>query len=56
MDKHSTWQVRQKILTHNYKETPTGSTPLGKHRRRLGYNTTDLKEIGWESLDWIHVM
>jgi hypothetical protein len=33
-----------------------GKRPLGRHRRRLEHNNImDLREIGWESVDWIHL-
>jgi hypothetical protein len=35
---------------------PEGKTPLGRPRRRWeDNNKMDLKEIGLESVDWIHV-
>jgi hypothetical protein len=37
-------------------EKPEGKIPLGKSRRRWGNNIkTDLKEIGWESVEWINL-
>jgi hypothetical protein len=33
---------------------PEGKRPLGRPRRRLVHNITiDLKEIGWDGMDWI---
>jgi hypothetical protein len=33
---------------------PEGERPLGKPRRRWVYNIKmDLREIGWEDVDWI---
>jgi hypothetical protein len=33
---------------------PEGKRPLGRPRRRwLDNNKTDLKEIGWDGMDWI---
>jgi hypothetical protein len=30
--------------------------PLGRHRGRWEYNTkTDLQEMGWVDMDWIHL-
>jgi hypothetical protein len=35
---------------------PEGKRPLGRPSRRWEHNsTTDLMEIGWEGVDWIHV-
>jgi hypothetical protein len=35
---------------------PKGKRPLGRHRRRWEYNIRmDLREIGWEVMDWIHL-
>jgi hypothetical protein len=35
---------------------PEGKKTLGKTRRRWDDNIeTNLKEIGWESVEWIHV-
>jgi len=35
---------------------PTGKRPLGKPRRRWEDNIRiDLREIGWEGVDWIHL-
>jgi hypothetical protein len=35
---------------------PDRKRPLGRYRHRLEYNIrVDLKEIGWESVDWIHL-
>jgi hypothetical protein len=33
---------------------PEGKRPLGRSRRRLVYNIkVDLREIGWDGMDWI---
>jgi hypothetical protein len=33
---------------------PEGKRPLGRHRRRwLNNNKMDLREIGWDGMDWI---
>jgi hypothetical protein len=35
---------------------PEGNTALGRPRRRwVGNITMDLGEIGWGSMDWIHL-
>jgi hypothetical protein len=36
--------------------TPDGKTPLGRPRRKWMDNTKmDLREIGWDGVDWIHM-
>jgi hypothetical protein len=36
---------------------PEGKGPLGRSRRRWESNITkDLREIGWENVDWIHLV
>jgi len=36
---------------------PEGKRPLGRSRRRLEeYIRMDLKAIGWEGMDWIHLV
>jgi len=36
---------------------PEGKRPLGRHRRRWEDNVRlDLREIGWEDLDWMHLV
>jgi hypothetical protein len=36
--------------------TPGGGRPLGRPRRRWEDNIkTDLREIGWRGMDWIHL-
>jgi hypothetical protein len=33
-----------------------GNRPLGRHKRRWEYNVgMDLREIGWENVEWIHL-
>jgi hypothetical protein len=46
------WGTRSlyKILV----EKPEGKRLLGRSRRRWEDNRMDLKEINWESVDWIH--
>jgi hypothetical protein len=35
---------------------PEGKRPLGKPRRRCEENVrTDLTEVGWENVDWMHL-
>jgi hypothetical protein len=35
---------------------PEGKTPFGRHRNRWENNiSSDLKEIEWEGMDWIHL-
>jgi hypothetical protein len=35
---------------------PEGKRPLGRPRRRWVYNIKmDLREIGWEGMDWIEL-
>jgi hypothetical protein len=35
---------------------PGGKRPLGRHRRRWEDNIRwDLREIGWEGVDWMHL-
>jgi hypothetical protein len=35
---------------------PEGKRPLGRHRRRWENNIKmDIKEMGWESMDWINL-
>jgi hypothetical protein len=35
---------------------PEWGRPFGSHRRRWEYNIRmDLTEIGWESVDWLHL-
>jgi hypothetical protein len=35
---------------------PEGKNPLGRPRRRWEDNTrTDLREVAWEDVDWMHV-
>jgi len=35
---------------------PEGKRPLGRPRRRWEDNITmDLKDIGWEGVDWVHL-
>jgi hypothetical protein len=35
---------------------PQGKRPLGRPRRRwVNNNKMDLKEIGWDGMDWIHL-
>jgi hypothetical protein len=35
---------------------PEGKRPLGRTRRRwVGYIKIDLREIGWNGMDWIHL-
>jgi hypothetical protein len=35
---------------------PEGKRPLGRHRHRLKNNIRmDLREIGWEDVDWLHL-
>jgi hypothetical protein len=35
---------------------PEGNRPLGRPRRRLMVNIKmDLREIGWDGVDWIHM-
>jgi hypothetical protein len=37
-------------------EKPEGKEPLGRPRRRWEDNIRmDLREIGWEDVDWMHV-
>jgi len=49
------------ILVHNltYKilvGKPEGKRPLGRPRRRWEDNIRmDLKELGWEGVDWMHL-
>jgi len=36
--------------------TPEGKRPLGRHRRRWEDNITiDVREVGWEVVDWMHL-
>jgi hypothetical protein len=36
---------------------PEGKRPLGRHRHRWDDNIRmDLKEMGWEGVDWIHLV
>jgi hypothetical protein len=37
-------------------ENLKGKKPLGRPRRRWEYIRMNLKEIGWESVDWIHLV
>jgi hypothetical protein len=34
---------------------PEGNRPFGKHRLRWEDIRMDLREIGWDSVDWIHL-
>jgi len=34
---------------------PEGKRPLVKPTTRCEYIRTDLKEIGWEGVDWVHL-
>jgi hypothetical protein len=34
---------------------PEGKRPHGRHRRRWYDIRIDLKEIGWEGVNWIHL-
>jgi hypothetical protein len=34
---------------------PEGKRPLGRSRRRWEYDRMDLRETGWEGVDWIHL-
>jgi hypothetical protein len=48
------WEMRNanKILVGK----PEGKRPLGRHRCRREDNIRmDLREIGWEGVDWIHL-
>jgi hypothetical protein len=37
-------------------EKPEGTRPPGRHKRRWeDNNQTDLREIGWEGADWMHL-
>jgi hypothetical protein len=37
-------------------EKPEGNRPLGRHRHRRKDNIgTNLREIEWESVDWMHL-
>jgi hypothetical protein len=39
-----------------YVRKPDGNRPLGRPRRRWEDNIRmDLREVGWEGVDWIHV-
>jgi hypothetical protein len=43
-------------LYHREKLLPEGKRPLGRPRRRWEDGTImDLREIGWESVEWIHL-
>jgi hypothetical protein len=35
---------------------PEGKRPLGRPRRRCDDIRMDLREIGWEDVDWIHLV
>jgi hypothetical protein len=36
---------------------PEGKRPFGRHRRRWETNTRmDHREIGWEGVDWMHLI
>jgi hypothetical protein len=34
---------------------PEGKRPLGRTRRRWDHVGMDLREIGWEGVDWMHL-
>jgi hypothetical protein len=35
---------------------PEGKRPLGRTKRRWEYNNRlDLREVGWECVDWLHL-
>jgi hypothetical protein len=37
-------------------EKPEGKRPLGRHRCKWEYNfKLDLRETGWDVMDWIHL-
>jgi hypothetical protein len=36
-------------------EKPEGKRPLRKPRHRWEYIRMDLREIGWEGVDWMHL-
>jgi hypothetical protein len=36
---------------------PEGKRPLGRHRQRWEDNIRmNLREIGWEGVDWVHLL
>jgi hypothetical protein len=46
------WRNAYKILVTN----PHGKRPLGRRRRRWKNNIRiDLRETGWEGVEWIHL-
>jgi hypothetical protein len=48
------WMMRNAYTV--FVRKPEGRRPLGKPRRRWEDNIkTDLREIGWKGVDWIHL-
>jgi hypothetical protein len=44
------------MLTGFWWESPNGKRPLGRPRHRWEDSVlTDLREVGWGDMDWIHV-
>jgi ribosome biogenesis protein Nip4 len=45
------------MRTEFWLENPEGERPLGRLKRRWEDNIRmDLREIGWEDVDWIHLV
>jgi hypothetical protein len=52
---HSTQSEDDKFI-ENFGWNPDGKRPLGRPRCRLEDNVrTDLRETGWEGVDWINL-
>jgi hypothetical protein len=48
---------REKKFIQDFVGKSEGKRPLGRPRRRWYDNIrTDLREIGWEGVDWIHLV
>jgi hypothetical protein len=48
---------RHVMCIQNFSRKSDGKRPLGRHRRRREYIIRmDIEEIGWESVDWMHIL
>jgi hypothetical protein len=53
---HVARTVEVRNVANNLDGKPEGKTPLRKPRRRWEDNIRmDLREIGWEDVDWMHL-
>jgi hypothetical protein len=52
---HMHMHERDEKYIQNLARRPEGTTPLGRPRCTWGYIGMDFREIGWESVDWMHL-